>query len=61
MLEKEDDYIQIPMIINQRVPMANSWINFSKMKAGNELSVSLLIILLLKSVKKRKCVKTIIN
>ena len=50
MLEKEDDYIQIPMIINQRVPMANSWINFSKMKAGNELSVSLLI--LLKSVKK---------
>ena len=59
MLEKENDYIQIPMIINQRVPMANSWINFSKMKAGNELSVSLLI--LLKSVKKRKCVKTIIN
>ena len=59
MLEKEDDYIQIPMIINQRVPMANSWINFSKMKAGNELSVILLI--LLKSVKKRKCVKTIIN
>ena len=59
MLEKEDDYIQIPMIINQRVPMANSWINFSKMKAGNELSVSLLI--LLQSVKKRKCVKTIIN
>ena len=59
MLEKEDDYIQIPMITNQRVPMANSWINFSKMKAGNELSVSLLI--LLKSVKKRKCVKKIIN
>ena len=60
MLEKEDDYIQIPMIINQRVPMANSWINFSKMKAGNELSVYSLLILL-KSVKKRKCVKTIIN